>query len=92
MTTNPTAPTVTACPTWCTLTPGHDWDTIALDAADNLMRGHQGPSFGPLTCEGLEVSDGRPLRLTVLGPEEREAEFENGCQPPRPGCQRGRGR
>lgn len=33
------APTVPACPDWCTLRPGHDWDSIADD--DTLVRGHE---------------------------------------------------
>ena len=51
----------TACPSWCTLKPGHPWDSEACglesDVA-NLCRGHAGPSFGKfIHIGGIEFAN-----------------------------------
>jgi hypothetical protein len=38
------------CPSWCTLTPGHDWDGIHPDGT--MSRGHAGPRFGRFLSAG----------------------------------------
>ncbi len=50
MTTQTTPEATTTCPSWCTLTPGHPWDSDGDD--DSSARGHQGPKFGPYVSAG----------------------------------------
>lgn len=60
--TTPTT-TLTNCPAWCTLTPGHKWDSESPDG--RLSRGHAGPTFGAhVQPDGVEYADA-PGELTV---------------------------
>lgn len=40
-----TEPQIKPCPPWCTLPPGHGWDSIH-DSNGLMSRGHGGPKFG----------------------------------------------
>ena len=55
-------PDTTACPSWCTLKPGHEYDSIFDDG--RLSRGHAGPRFGLFLAGGSdEFSDAPGVQL-----------------------------
>ena len=55
----------TACPSWCTLEPGHEYDSIHDDGRHS--RGHGGPKFGPYLDAGAdEFSDAPGVLLHVV--------------------------
>jgi len=45
MTTGTPEPTIKRCPHWCTLAPGHGWDSIEA-GTERLLRSHAGRDFG----------------------------------------------
>ena len=52
----------TACPPWCTLKPGHEYDSILDDG--RFSRGHGGPAFGLFLAGGSdEFSDATGVQL-----------------------------
>ncbi len=56
-TTTQTAP-LPACPSWCTIAPGHDWEGEFSDG--RLIRCHEGPKFGEHVSAGSEESSRTP--------------------------------
>ncbi len=71
------SPPVIECPPWCTLRPGHGWDSIHDDGRNS--RGHGGPEFGPyISASADEFADAPGVLEYVV---ELHAEYVNVTDP-----------
>ncbi|WP_193607148.1 hypothetical protein [Nocardioides lijunqiniae] len=62
---------LTACPPWCTLEPGHPWDSIHDDGRQS--RGHGGPQFGRFLFAGsLEMETGEVTMDVEIHTEDKQ--------------------
>lgn len=81
-----TTTTLTACPAWCTLEPGHDWDSEPLNDAGGLVRGHSGPRFGRfISCGSEEIvhtplGETRSLTLAIVSDTDTTTFTSNGLR------------
>ena len=69
-----------ACPSWCTLTLGHDWDSTD---DHGTSRGHEGPRFGPFISVGAREYSHAPgnLELDVHIYSDMEAQLAGQVDP-----------
>ena len=71
------SPPVIECPPWCTLRPGHGWDSIHDDGRSS--RGHGGPEFGSYISAGADEFADAPGVLEYV--VQLHAEYVNITDP-----------